>query len=353
MANTLSDLASGFGRGIAALGTLGTSEYARSRGERERAEKQQRIKDILPILSGQSIPAFARAGGAEGVTPEQRRQTQLLQLGALGTPEANKLLTEVSPLTQQASSPLSPIGKLRSDLQQGLIDQPTYNALIRKEIAPRTPLVQVGGAAETEGQKVLSKKSAENVLAAQDAGSVAQDMIFNADRLQQAIDQGAVGITAEPKAFLTEVATSFGFDVSPKELQLATNVRSANRILGDKALDKLSTLKGSTSERDLKFGRSVAGRLSEGKGSVQEVADLMKASAIKAQQISEIANNGIVEGRSPREINVEVNRAKNKIKLKDIFEEVKQRRLARQESAQQDLRTLSNEQLLQMLQGAQ
>ena len=194
---------------------------------------------------------------------------------------------------------------------------------------PSSPLVTIGGKAETEGQKVLSKASAENVITAQKAGALAQDIIFSSNRLQGAIDRGAVGKLAEPKAFLTEVATAFGLEVSPQELEKAVDVRAVNRILGDKALDKLANLKGSTSERDLRFGRTIAGRVSEGKGSVQEVADLMKAGAIKAQQISEIANNAILAGGKPRDISIEINRAKNSISLEDIFEQVKQDRLKR------------------------
>ena len=55
----------------------------------------------------------------------------------------------------------------------------------------------------------------------------------------------------------------------------------------------------------------------------------MKAGAIKAQQISEIANNAILAGGKPRDISIEINRAKNSISLEDIFEQVKQDRLKR------------------------
>lgn len=334
--NLLSQLGrglSGFGAGIQDPSFAIKQQLLQE--EQDRILKQQQVQQqqrqqLGSILSGQSIPAFARPGGAEPQTPQETRRQQLAQLSSLATPEAIKTLSGLSPLTQKPAAPLSSEGKIQADVTAGRLTPELGKRLLEKAAAPRAPLVQVGGKAETEGQKVLSKRSAENVVAAQDAGGAASDVKFSADRLQVAIGRGSVGKFAEPKAFLTEVATALGLEVDPKELERAVDVRAVNRILGDKALVKLSALKGSTSERDLRFGQSIAGRVSEGKGSVQEVADLMNASAIKAQQIAEIANNGILEGKTPRVINIEVNRAKNSIKLKDIFEEVTQDRLAKQ-----------------------
>lgn len=62
--------------------------------------EQQRRQDLGNILSGQSIPTFARAGGAEPRTPEQNRQQQLQQLAQLGTPQSLQVLSGLSPLTQ-------------------------------------------------------------------------------------------------------------------------------------------------------------------------------------------------------------------------------------------------------------
>jgi hypothetical protein len=71
---------------------------------KEEEEKRRRdeadTRTLGNILSQQSIPAYARKGGVYEETPEQILQTQRLQLGQLGTPEAIKVLGNLSPLTQ-------------------------------------------------------------------------------------------------------------------------------------------------------------------------------------------------------------------------------------------------------------
>ena len=285
-----------------------------------------------------ALNSFGQALAQPGTVPGQAINTgqRLTQgLGAFNQQFAQQ--QQAAQLAQQEKAKQALAGRFIEAKIGQLNAPPTLTPFQRQSLElrkqeidkPSSPLVTIGGKAETEGQKVLSKASAENVITAQKAGALAQDIIFSSNRLQGAIDRGAVGKLAEPKAFLTEVATAFGLEVSPQELEKAVDVRAVNRILGDKALDKLANLKGSTSERDLRFGRTIAGRVSEGKGSVQEVADLMKAGAIKAQQISEIANNAILAGGKPRDISIEINRAKNSISLEDIFEQVKQDRLKR------------------------
>jgi hypothetical protein len=72
---------------------------------KEEEEKRRRdeadTRTLGNILSQQSIPAYARKGGVYEETPEQILQTQRLQLGQLGTPEAIKVLGNLSPLTQE------------------------------------------------------------------------------------------------------------------------------------------------------------------------------------------------------------------------------------------------------------
>jgi hypothetical protein len=60
--------------------------------EAERAQRQE----LGRILSGQQTPAFLRPGGAE-YDPQQFQQGILTQLGALGTPEAIDVLTQIRP----------------------------------------------------------------------------------------------------------------------------------------------------------------------------------------------------------------------------------------------------------------
>ena len=106
----LQGLGAGFGRVLAGIGTGGLSEFALSQARaqeekrRQQLEQQQQQRQQLgSILSGGSFPAFLRPGGAAELSPQEFRQQQLVQLGALGTPEATKLLGEVSPLGQEAT----------------------------------------------------------------------------------------------------------------------------------------------------------------------------------------------------------------------------------------------------------
>ena len=93
---SLSDVVGGFGRGMAALGTLGISEYQRGMHEDAATNRQE----LGRILSGQTIPAFARAGGAQPDSPENIRRAQLAQMAELGTPQAMAALGKLSPLAQ-------------------------------------------------------------------------------------------------------------------------------------------------------------------------------------------------------------------------------------------------------------
>lgn len=98
MSRGLQDL--GFGEKLGLLGSAfrgnmqpfqAASQQARQRQEEQKQQQQQ--KQLAGILSGQQTPAFARPGGAE-FDPQQFRQGQLAQLGALGTPEATEILRE-------------------------------------------------------------------------------------------------------------------------------------------------------------------------------------------------------------------------------------------------------------------
>lgn len=100
MSRGLQDL--GFGEKLGLLGSAfrgniqpfqAASKQARQRQEQQKQQQQQ--KQLAGILSGQQTPAFARPGGAE-FDPQQFRQGQLAQLGALGTPEAIDILQEQS-----------------------------------------------------------------------------------------------------------------------------------------------------------------------------------------------------------------------------------------------------------------
>jgi len=63
------------------------------------------------ILSMQSIPAFARPGGAEPDSPENIRNMQLQQLSQVGTPQALEMLGKLSPMNQSPEK-LAALGQL-------------------------------------------------------------------------------------------------------------------------------------------------------------------------------------------------------------------------------------------------
>lgn len=129
MADFLSRLASGLGRGVEILGTLGTADLFRERALNER-------RQLGNIIAGQSIPAFARAGGAEPDSPENIRDAQLAQLATLGTPEALDIIGKLSPMNQSPEKTKA-LGYLSSVLsQQYGLPTEQVNAMLMGGIEP-------------------------------------------------------------------------------------------------------------------------------------------------------------------------------------------------------------------------
>lgn len=94
-------MASAFSNLARILGELGGGNNAFTRFS-DRLEDPYRGSRVAlgNILSGQSIPQFARAGGAEPDSPENIREAQLAQLAHLGTPEALNIIGKLSPMNQ-------------------------------------------------------------------------------------------------------------------------------------------------------------------------------------------------------------------------------------------------------------
>lgn len=118
MSTTLSKLAaafSGFGAGVqdpsAGLRMLQQQQQLRQQEELQNRQLQER-QNALRVLSQQSIPEFARAGGAMPMTPEQIRQTQAKQLLAQATPAAQEVLTQLAP------QPITPLQERELGLQE-------------------------------------------------------------------------------------------------------------------------------------------------------------------------------------------------------------------------------------------
>ena len=318
----INDILGGIGRGVMAVGSGGISEMWR--GENERANEQR--QQLANILAGQTIPAFARAGGAEPSSPQQIEQAQLAQLAQLNSPEALKIIASKSPLTQTAASPLSTIGKIQADIQAGRISPEIGNAMLQKEIAPSKPLVNVNTGGESAGQKEIAKSRAERITNIRNLGDTSNVVSFGANRLQEAIDRNNVGSLSDIKALGVELADSFGLPLRPELLTKAKDVRAVERVLARGALDTLESLKGSTSNKDLDFAQKVSGRVNQGKASLQELADLMKASSSKAQQISDAVVQSDLDGSSLKEQDALIAKLKKDLNLEDIYNEMKARR---------------------------
>jgi len=82
----------------------GLSAVAAGMSDPAMVYKQRQERDLGRILSEQTIPEFARAGGAEPDSPENIRKMQLAQIANLGTPAGTSILTKLSPLSEGTSS---------------------------------------------------------------------------------------------------------------------------------------------------------------------------------------------------------------------------------------------------------
>lgn len=105
----------GFGEKLSLLGGAFRGNVQPVIEARNRLQQQQNQQQLAGILSGQQTPAFARPGGAE-FDPQQFRQGQIAQLGALGTPQAIQAMTQLSPF-------ISPLEKRKQALQERKFEQ--------------------------------------------------------------------------------------------------------------------------------------------------------------------------------------------------------------------------------------
>lgn len=190
MADFLSRLARGLGRGVEIAGTLGTADLFRERMANER-------RQLGNILSEQSIPTFARAGGAEPDSPENIRKAQLGQLANLGTPEALDILGKLSPMNQSPEK-MKALGYLSSVISQRFgLPAEQVNAMLMGGVEPsalgtllkpETPeLVQTYD--PSTGQMVYTPKS-QAVGKIASAPDVKDRKIIEQDGIQYYADSG-------------------------------------------------------------------------------------------------------------------------------------------------------------------
>lgn len=258
-------MASAFSNLARILGELGGGNNAFTRFS-DRVEDPYRANRgaLGNILSGQSIPEFARMGGAEPDSPENIREAQLAQLSNLGTPEALEILGKLSPMNQSPEK-MKALGYLSSVISQryGLPTE-QINAMLMGGVeptalgnllTPETPdLVQTYDPAT--GQMVYTPKS-------QAAGKVAaapvktDRKIVEQGGIQYYADTGEAVIPAEnlPKP-VTPIVPSY----------LPQNVPDPTARFSDKAKAELEFLKQSEDkikllEEPLAQEREVVNRL--------------------------------------------------------------------------------------------
>lgn len=189
------------------IGTFGLSELARA-GEQERLDKvQQERRDLIRIVGGQTIPAFARAGGAEPSSPEEIRQAQFGQLANLGTPAALQLASQISPLTQGSISAVSPVGKINQDFRAGLTSRETTDALIKRATSARQPLVTI-----TSGNKSRIRTTRDQLRGGLEAVNLLISKI-EADPTKAGIIGSGRGVLETGAGVLTDIASTIpGFN---------------------------------------------------------------------------------------------------------------------------------------------
>lgn len=188
------------------LGARGLRDAERMEGQRlqERELEQQQLKSQL-----------AQSLLGQNATPEQVEQVSQLSEGQLQKALAGKLFPE-------KVKPQSSFGKLFEDVRSGAIPQDFATSVLSRELAPRQPLVQVGGETETTRQKERAKltegrfnKFIENI---QEADESALERLTTLEATKQSLENiaakgGAIDPLTEGKTMLQAVAQGFGVKV--------------------------------------------------------------------------------------------------------------------------------------------
>ena len=241
MKNTLSDIAAGFGRGVLGIASFGGSEFgraqARKRGERE---KEERLA-LARIMSGQTIPAFARPGGAEPSTPEEIKQAQMAQIAELGTPASLDLLSRISPLVPQDSSMTASMKEFvfRKDLQE--------QERLDFDLVKRASKLTGKGLRQTpEGIEVIPgfQKGIEQVRRAAETGTQKAKLEFEPQTARE-IEKARIGVKGTP----AEIALDKAFAIDWQKYRSGGGVtaikKNLNQLLtASKALAKRDDISG-------------------------------------------------------------------------------------------------------------
>lgn len=314
------------------LSQMKSQQDAQSQQEKKRQEFLGRgAYDVLnapPQMQQAAKDRFIQEGIKSGMLPQE-------YASEIGTPLDEEDMMAMQSFVRGAQSfsdvtrsaePLSNAAKIQADIDAGRLSPDIGGAALSKETTPTSPLVKVDTAGETAGQKEIAKARAGRIASIRNLGDTSNIVSFGANRLQEAIDRNNVGSLSDIKALGVELADSFGLPVKPELLTKAKDVRAVERVLARGALDTLESLKGSTSNKDLDFAQKVSGRVNQGKASLQELSDLMKASSSKAQQISDALVEADLAGATLQEQDALIAQLKKELDLENIYNNIKTQR---------------------------
>jgi len=305
----LSDILSGLGRGAAAIGSFGVTELARKQQE-ERQMKQNADRQALAnILSGQSIPAFARADGSMAMTPQEIEQTQLAQLAALGTPEALAVISKSSPLLRESPSPLSPLGKLQADIQAGMLPKNIGQAAIEKATAPAQPLVNINQNTESTRRKQRETRRGKFIDQAIEDADVASGIMGNLATIETNLDDivargGATGAASGAIQLINNLGAQAGLDINLGESANLTAIEGASNAL---AVPLTKQLGVNPTDKDFEIVKSTVARAGTSIPANYALVDVAKQAAKRKSVVADMAIRADDEGLDFKSLRSQVN----------------------------------------------
>lgn len=259
--DNISQALGGLGRRLVAAGAAGQNPQAffnQQLAQEEERKRQQQLQNISNIASGQYIPAFRRAelGSPQAIQQQIRgdlqsalMQNPLTQQAALG-----QVVSQAFP---QPRSPLSQIAKIRADEAAGNLSGEDAQARIDK-LTTMQPSTQV--TVGQTGERVIEKERAKRLVGLEnniiDAANRASQDLQSLPLLRQSLRASPeTGTGAETIQMLTSLGNVLGLDVDTASLAESENFEKLGKELASR---NLSLLKGSTSDKDLKFVQSLA-----------------------------------------------------------------------------------------------
>lgn len=312
----MSNILSNLGRGALAVSSFGVSELARKQKEEELAKQAE----LANILSGQTIPAFAREGGAEPSSAEEIKQAQMAQLANLagqGNKQAMEIIAAKSPLLQKQAAPLSTVGKITADVQAGRIAREVGRQLIDKATAPAKPLVNIEDKTEgTRLQESEKRRSAIIEKAFADA-ELAREKSFQAATIEENLDSlVSSGTTTGPASGLLDFMQNFGAQAGLDLDLSASSSRTAIEAASNKLAVPLTKQLGvNPTDKDFAIIKSTVARAGTSLPANYALVDLIKQSSKRDLAKEKLIMNAQEQGLNELQIRKRLNEFKNKNRL--------------------------------------